>query len=356
MRRKIEEVTKNRKNAEQKLEEITDKLAEAIENLSLSGKKGRIAAELILEFKDRLKKLVTIQDREWDLLSNNHYTEVFNSLQTQINDLKSTFHNLKSVSINFIELEQRLNNVINKLPESSDPNIKYDLEELRSELSMLQYSDFEERFRGTKKDILERQKKYIRFFSGSKKVLDIGCGRGEFMKLLVKAGIEAEGVDLSSSMLKEAEKEGLNCIKSDALNYLKNCKPDTFDGIFSAQVIEHLSPDYLKDMVSESFRVLKKSGILLLETINPLSVFAMTNIYYLDVTHKQPLHPEFMRYLLGTYGFERIEIKFSDPPAELQLDEIPEENEIAVQFNSNRDKLNKILFSSPDYAILGKKP
>jgi O-antigen chain-terminating methyltransferase len=92
-----------------------------------------------------------------------------------------------------------------------------------------------------------------------------------------------------------------------------------------------------------------------METINPLSLFALSRIFFLDLTHRKPLHPEYMRYLLENTGFSGVEIHYSGDLADEKLEEIPPENPAARIFNANVDKLNQILFDSPQYAVTGMK-
>ncbi|MCP4219285.1 MAG: methyltransferase domain-containing protein, partial [bacterium] len=193
-------------------------------------------------------------------------------------------------------------------------------------------------------------------FSYADNLLDIGCGRGEFVRMLLDAGKQAEGIDISHSMLRVAEEKGLPCKNADALQHLQQKESESLGGIFSAQVIEHLQPDYLKELTTEAFRVLKKDAPLVLETVNPLSLFALGNIYFLDVTHQKPLHPEYMRYLLENTGFNDVEIIYPEELTEEKLDEIGADVPTALQFNSNVDKLNKLLYASPVYAVKGIKP
>jgi O-antigen chain-terminating methyltransferase len=185
--------------------------------------------------------------------------------------------------------------------------------------------------------------------------LDIGCGRGEFIELLQQEGKQAQGIDISDSMLRIAMEKGLACSKSDALQYLKQQPAGSLGGVFSSQVAEHLPPDYLRDIVLESSRVLKENSPIVLETVNPLSVFALSNIFFLDVTHHKPLHPEFMRYLVESSGFSDVNIIYGEELRDEKLEEISPGNPLAREFNANVDKLNKLLYSSPVYAVTGVK-
>ncbi len=355
MRRVIEESVEKRKKAQSEVDKVLAELGEILENsFFLRKNKNKIREKLSLLSK-KLQTLITLQDREWDNLSNNHYNGIFDSLQSQIDKLDAKYSNIRTLLKNFSDLESSLNKLTDSVKRGGK-DLKIDkIEEVSAGISPYQYSDFEKRFRGSKEKIRDNLKKYIPYFKKSSAVLDIGCGRGEFISLLKEEGINAEGIDISDSMLKEAEEKGLKCKKKDALEHLCEMKDGSIGGIFASQVIEHFEPEYLKEVIRESFRVLIQGSPLILETINPLSLFALTNIYFLDITHQKPLHPEFMRYMLESTGFSKVEILYSDPMEDHFLEDISPENEISRVFNANVDKLNRALFNSPDYAAFGIK-
>ncbi|MCP5108277.1 MAG: methyltransferase domain-containing protein, partial [bacterium] len=320
--------------------------------------------ETRLEFNDHLNELITIQDKEWDAYSNNHSTGVFKSLQWKIEKLEAEYANIKTLLTNFTSLEKSLerltesieNKTPAKPPTPAEQETVQGLKEIKEQLSPYQYSDFEQRFRGDEEAVKEKLSHYLPIFSAADHILDIGCGRGEFLELLRREGKEAEGIDISLSMLRAAEEKGLKCRKDDALEYLRQKEDESLGGIFSAQVIEHLEPDYLRDVVLECFRVLKKGSPVVLETVNPLSLFALSNIYFLDVTHRKPLHPEYMRYLLESSGFDNVTVSYQGELQEERLMEVSPETPAAKEFNTNVDKLNKLLYASPAYAVTGTKP
>ena len=271
--------------------------------------------------------------------------------------MEAEYSHVKTLLSNFITLEASLQRLIDTVDKKSGAGEETSsgLKEIKKQLSVYQYSDFEQRFRGGAEEVKEKLKQYLPVFDTADNILDIGCGRGEFLELMQQEGQKARGIDISASMLKEAAEKGLQCEKTDALQYL-NRQPDaSFGGIFSAQVIEHLQPEYLRDLVRESFRALQKDSPILLETINPLSLFALSNIYFLDVTHRKPLHPEYMRYLLESSGFSDVRIIYSGDLSEEQLVEAGPDQPLAKEFNTNVDKLNKMLYFSPVYAVTGIK-
>ena len=356
MRRIIEDLIQKKKQKRDELENSVKELIKKSTKFSFfKNKKHKQVLEEVDNLLNIFSEYMTLQDREWDAYSNNHSTMVFKSLQWKIEKLEAEYSNIKRLLSNFTALETTIDNLIKSLENEIDNEKLEKLRDIREELSVFQYSDFEKRFRGSEEDVENKLKKYVEHFNNVNDILDVGCGRGEFLRLLKENKKDCEGIDISVSMLKEAEEDGLNCKKSDAIEYLKSKDNASFGGIFSAQVIEHFKPLYLIEFVKQSFRVLKENGVIILETINPLSLFALSNIYFLDITHQKPLHPEYMRYLLETSGFTNVEIIYGEEPDE-RLVELPVDNEMALEFNTNVDKLNKILYSSTIYAVKGIKP
>jgi 2-polyprenyl-3-methyl-5-hydroxy-6-metoxy-1,4-benzoquinol methylase len=365
MRRIIEELIEKRKQQQINLKKILEELGHLIEGRGflrrISRENKKKISKVLLDFNQALNELITIQDKEWDAYSNNHSTMVFKSLQWKIEKLEAEYSNVKTILANFITLEKSLERLIASIDEKTvdreKPGTYSRLQRIKELLSPYRYPDFEQRFRGDENEVKEKLKKYLPIFSHSDHILDIGCGRGEFIELLQELGKRAEGIDISESMLQAAVEKGLPCSKSDALDFLQQQPGDSRGGIFSAQVIEHLESDYLRDLVVEAFRVLHENSPIVLETVNPLSIFALSNIYFLDITHRKPLHPEFMRYLLESTGFSEVNIIYPEELVEEQLEGISPGNQLAREFNTNVDKLNKLLYASPIYAVTGtKKP
>ena len=355
MIRLIEELVEQRKARQAELKKSLDELAGAIENLALVRKKRPELRTKLDHLHGALAAFVSAQDKEWDAYASNHSTTVFKSLQWKIEKLEAEYSNLKTLLSHFAGLENRLDRLLDKLDEKSAGAAAAELRAVKEQLSPIQYADFEQRFRGSREQIEKRLQKYLPIFSGRKEILDIGCGRGEFLELLVAAGQRGVGIDMSASMLEIAAEKGLECHRQDALTFLKNRADASLDGIFSSQVIEHFQPEYLRRVIGESFRVLRPGSPLLLETINPLSLFALSRIYFLDPTHQQPLHPEYMRYLLASCGFSAVEILFTAEPENEKLRAIEPGNPLALTFNDNVDRLNRLLFPACEYAVKGIK-
>jgi SAM-dependent methyltransferase len=223
-----------------------------------------------------------------------------------------------------------------------------------------QYVGFEDQFRGSPEQIRERLEDYLPLFAGASDVLDIGCGRGEFLMLLRERGITARGVDINPAMVQTARERDLDASPGDALAYLVALPDESLGGLFSAQVIEHLDPGYLLRLLEAAFSKLRSGAPIVLETINPACWYAFFSSYIRDITHSQPVHADTLRYLLVASGFQRVEIRYRAPyPEQHKLQPVsatPATAEWAATLNENADKLNRLLFTYLDYAAVGYRP
>jgi O-antigen chain-terminating methyltransferase len=209
------------------------------------------------------------------------------------------------------------------------------------------YFAYEARMRGSTDTVRDRQRVYLDDFRGRAPVLDIGCGRGELLGLLREAGVEARGIDADADMVAYAKGEGLDVEQADALACLESLEDGSLGGIFMGQVVEHLPPPALLRLLEFSARKLRPGGLLVAETINPLSPLALRS-YFADLTHAQPLVPETLALLAQQAGFRDVETRFLNEPAGKLA--IPDDPTIAA----NVRKLNDIVFAPLDYAILAR--
>jgi O-antigen chain-terminating methyltransferase len=188
---------------------------------------------------------------------------------------------------------------------------------------------------------------YVDDFRGAAPVLDIGCGRGEFLSLLREAGVEARGVDADADMVAYAQGEGLDVEQADALAYLEALEDGSLGGIFAAQVVEHLPPGSLVRLLELAASKLRPGGLFVAETINPLSPLALRS-YFADLTHAQPLVPETLALLAEQAGFREVATRFLNEPEEKLA--VPDDPVIAA----NVRRLNELLFGPLDYALLAR--
>ena len=156
-------------------------------------------------------------------------------------------------------------------------------------------------------------------------------------------------------MIETCIDKGFNCRKADILETLAAFQDGSLGGIFSSQVIEHLPPSYLKKMIELAYFKLAVGSHIVLETINPVSVFSLVQIYYLDISHKQPVHPQALKFLMESAGFENVKITHSSPLEAEKLKQLPASEKLAHILNENIDKLNELLYSPSNYAVIGIK-
>jgi SAM-dependent methyltransferase len=209
------------------------------------------------------------------------------------------------------------------------------------------YFAFESRMRGSVEAIRERQRRYLDDLRDQGPVLDIGCGRGELVGLLREAGVEARGIDADADMVAFARGEGLDVEQADAVAYLEGLADGSLGAVFMAQVVEHLPPGPLVRVLELAASKLRAGGVLIAETINPLSPLALRN-YFADLTHAQPLVPETLELLARQAGFAETDIRFLNEPA----DRLTEPDDPVIAANVRR--LNELLFAPLDYALVAR--
>ncbi len=219
----------------------------------------------------------------------------------------------------------------------------------------IDYFDFENHFRGSREVIKERQRQYLRYFSECKNVVDIGCGRGEFLELLKENNIGATGVDTYDEFVEYCRIHDLSAVCDDGSHYLKTI--DSTDGIFVGQVVEHLKEFQIVDLCNTAFEKMQSGSYLIIETPNPTSLAIYTHAFYVDPSHVKPVHPLTMEYFLQKAGFKDIQIVYTDS-SRLDID-IPEIHGDGIENSDEFNRVMKIvsstLFGSQDYAIIARK-
>jgi O-antigen chain-terminating methyltransferase len=231
---------------------------------------------------------------------------------------------------------------------------------LREENRASGYLAFEDTHRGSREDIKQRQRVYLPYFQEAvgpqRPLLDIGCGRGEFLEVAREAGLPAKGVDINPEMVALCRQQGLEVVQSDALDYLRGLPDQSLGGILAAQLIEHLTLDQLTELVTLCAAKLAPGGVLIAETVNPQCLTTFSGAFYLDLTHVKPIHPEAARFLWRWAGLGQVEIVYLSPyPPEHRLETYPEQEGLAGAFNRNVERLNQLLYGYQDYAVVGRK-
>ena len=213
------------------------------------------------------------------------------------------------------------------------------------------YVAFEDRFRGSRADIRDRQRVHLPLLreanagNEERPVVDIGCGRGEWLELLREAGLHGIGVDLNSSMVELCRGLGLECVQDDAIGYLSRLADNSVGAITGFHIIEHLPFKVFVALLDESKRVLKPDGLILFETPNPANVLVGSRLFYLDPTHRNPMPAEMTAMITEDRGFVQVQIHELHPMvARFQArDEV-----LAAQ-------LDQLFHGPQDYALTARK-
>jgi 2-polyprenyl-3-methyl-5-hydroxy-6-metoxy-1,4-benzoquinol methylase len=223
------------------------------------------------------------------------------------------------------------------------------------------YVGFEDRFRGSMQDIRRRIEDYLPILSAASDVVDVGCGRGELLDLLKERGVSARGVDANLAMVELCRTRGLAVDHGDAVGYLARQSDGSIGGLVAIQVVEHFEPGYLARFLDTAYHKMRPGAPLVLETINPACWMAFFETYIRDLTHRRPLHPETLRYLVQASGFQNVDVQFRQPVGEGdKLDRVssPSSKELgslADAINAHADKLNARMFSWMDYAVVARR-
>lgn len=213
------------------------------------------------------------------------------------------------------------------------------------------YVAFEDRFRGARSDIMDRQRVYLPRLrdagagADDRPVLDIGAGRGEFLELLRQEGLRALGVDLNASMAEACRAIGLDCTQGDALLFLAAQADNSLGAITGFHIIEHLPFKVMVRIMDEALRVLAPGGLLILETPNPANLLTASRYFYLDPTHRNPLPHEMVAMIAEMRGFTSPEVLHLHP----MQDRLPGADRVLA------GALEGMFYGPQDYALIARK-
>jgi SAM-dependent methyltransferase len=215
------------------------------------------------------------------------------------------------------------------------------------------YLEFENLYRGDRADIKRRFEIYLPRLKDSKlgnpdmPVLDLGCGRGEWLELLRDEGLTGSGVDSNLLMIEECQSHGLPVTAGDAIQYLRSLPAASVGVITGFHLVEHLPLDDLLALLDETNRVLRPRGMAIFETPNPSNMLVSTENFYLDPTHRNPLPKGLLKFLVEARGLCDVEV--------LPLHPYPESYRLVDDGHPATRLLNQLLFSEQDYAVIGRK-
>lgn len=299
----------------------------------------------------------------------NQQRDIMSNLSNQINEVMSKSKNKDEIS----KINNTLAELESTIKELKDENtlLKKEIEQNYSKYlldtnhgkkglvniyNLFDYKEFTDKYRGSEQSIKEKLFIYKKYVENLNTVVDIGCGRGEFLSLLTDWGSQDSfGFELNYAFYKKALSEGLKVFYGDGVEYLDNNANLNLDGIFCSQMIEHLSLEELLTFINGASKNLRKGGMLIFETPNPKTLFVHTNSFVLDPTHQKFVHPETAKSILEANGFKVIDILFISPHDQNVAEISSTYIDNLEEFNKSIRKLNDLLYGAQDYSIIAEK-
>jgi ubiquinone/menaquinone biosynthesis C-methylase UbiE len=214
------------------------------------------------------------------------------------------------------------------------------------------YFSFENRFRGPREEIKRRMRFYLPLVKNcpagkrGRPIVDLGCGRGEWLELLKQQKLTATGVDLNEAMIDQCKERRLDVVQADAVEFLRQLPDDSQGAITGFHIIEHLPLDTLVNLITETFRVLHPGGLAIFESPNCKNLTVGACSFYIDPTHRNPVFPDTAQFMLEIKGFERVTLEYLHPS------ETPDTSDIGEQPVYLRD----LLWGPRDFGVMGYKP
>ncbi|HKZ81767.1 MAG TPA: methyltransferase domain-containing protein [Pyrinomonadaceae bacterium] len=212
------------------------------------------------------------------------------------------------------------------------------------------YASFDEQFRGSREGIMERLKVYLPYVQSEKTpeatpVLDVGCGRGEWLELLRQHGLPATGVDSNTVLIRQCRERALEVVEDDLLDYLRKLPDESIGTLTGFHIVEHLPLEVLIAFLNETMRVLRPGRPIIFETPNPRNVLVGSCNFYFDPTHQNPLPSEVLKFLVESRGFTGVDILPLNPSDEMP---VAGDSDLVARFN-------QYFYGPMDYGLVAWK-
>jgi len=303
----------------------------------------------IAEMQSAFQHRVTLMDANYREQVKAHHSNFETAMVRQSEEIHKRFwadlDRIRTEYESVIHAELRLARQKASLARTTDPAAGREAGNVPPpEFENIDWLKFAEKFRGSEEAVRQRQKMYADRFRAHAPVLDIGCGRGEMLEVFRGAGIAAWGIDLNNDSVALCRSKGVDAEKADMFTYLNSLADSSLGGVVCCQVVEHLPPARLPEMLRLLHDKLRAGALVAIETPNPECLAIFATHFYIDPTHRHPIPPALMSFYLEEAGFGRIEVERLYPAVEAMpsLAELPE-------------AFRKDFFGSLDYAVFATR-
>ena len=209
------------------------------------------------------------------------------------------------------------------------------------------YAAFEDQFRGSAEDVEQRLRYYLPFLqelTPDSKILDLGSGRGDWLRLLRKEGFKPAGVEINEVFAAETRKQGFEIVHGDMMVHLGRQPDNSLDLITVFHLIEHLNSEKLFLLLDEIQRTLKPGGRVFMETPSPENIVVAACNFYADPTHQKPVNPHTLVFILKQKGFIDLGLQFLHPVEGSPFKEC-----------EGAEQLNMWFYGPRDFAVTARK-
>lgn len=314
----------------------------------------RDLAAMLVRYAQRVLPLIDARDREAAALAVARAELILESFDRRLGSLGRRVDGLRALSDRLETLGEEVRALASD--QGAAPPSRPASPERRDEAA---YAAFESRFRGDRDTLREKLAGYLPLLAGLAPVLDLGCGRGEFLELLKEHGLPGRGVDGNLPAVEAARARGLEATHGHLLASLREAGAGSLGAVTAFQVAEHLPPAVLGETLRQAHRVLRAGGLLLLETVNPRSVFGLVEVFHRDLTHERALHPDTLAFLAAAAGFLDVRVEYRAPvDPSTRLSPVPAEGlppRAAAVLNENLARLNAFLYGPQEYVLLARR-
>jgi 2-polyprenyl-3-methyl-5-hydroxy-6-metoxy-1,4-benzoquinol methylase len=330
-----------------------------VEHLNQFGRVLQVQAQEQAAAHESLLKEASRFSRSVDDRMNSEVSQRQRQLATLSKDVQERvgrlFQKQQQVSSELVLQNQRLTRVLQEIQKRPEASFAADEMQVfaQEQVHALDafYASFDEEFRGRREEIKERLRVYLpaikdcEICSEATPILDVGCGRGEWLELLKEEGLPATGIDSNSILVLQCRDRGLQVTGAELMSYLAQVSDESLGAVTGFHIVEHLPVEILVAFLNETMRVLRPGGIVIFETPNPRNVLVGSCNFYFDPTHRNPLPSEVLKFLVESRGFEGVEVLPLNPSDEAP---VAGDSELVQRFN-------QYFYGPMDYAVIGRK-